>query len=167
MEDEDSQLQEEDQVGETEATANLAALRTKRKTLRQQISNTGRRIETVISSRGSRGALLGLISHFENLLLRALLLQTELSSLDQEEEAERQDNLHLTYVTKVGETTEAAKAYLRSREGEAPSEIEQIINLPNDPAATPSEIRRRDQEHLEAVAAAQKRCDDAREQMDQ
>jgi hypothetical protein len=94
-------------------------------------------------------------------------LQTELSSLDQEEEAERQDNLHLTYVTKVGETTEAAKAYLRSREGEAPSEIEQIINLPTGPGATPSEIVRREQEHLEAVAAAQKRCDDARVQIDQ
>jgi hypothetical protein len=167
MADEDPQLQEEDQVDETEATANLAALGTKRKTLRQQISNTGRRIETVISSRGSRGALLGLISHFENLLLRASLLQTELSPLDQEEEAERQDNLDLTYVTKVGETTEAAKAYLRSREGEATSEIEQIITLPTGPAATPSEIRRREQEHLEALAAAQKRCDDAREQIDQ
>ena len=69
----------------------------------------------------------------------------------------RQDNLHLTYVTKVGETTEAAKAYLRSREGEAPSEIEHFINLPTGATATPSEIGRREQEHLEALAAAQKR----------
>ena len=41
------------------------------------------------------------------------------------------------------------------------------MNLPTGLAATPSEIGRREQEHLEALAAAQKRCDDAREQIDQ
>ncbi len=99
----------------TQTLAWVKEARVKRRTLRQQLTTTGRRIETLVQSRGSRGALLGLLRHFEDLLLRASHLQTELSPVEENEEAERQDNLHLTYVTRVGETTELAKVYLASR----------------------------------------------------
>ncbi|EFX65588.1 hypothetical protein DAPPUDRAFT_117135 [Daphnia pulex] len=112
--------------------------------------------ETLVQSRGSRGAILGLIRHFDELLLRASHLQTELTSVEDDEEAERQDNLHLTYVTRVGETTEYARSYLASREGEAASVVGLGANVPAAPAVSPSEIRRREQARLEEIANAQR-----------
>ncbi len=81
---------------------------------------------------------MGLIRHFDELLLRASHLQTELTSVEDDEEAERQDNLHLTYVTRVGETTEYARSYLASREGEAASVVGLGGNVPAAPAVSPS-----------------------------
>ncbi|XP_057380669.1 uncharacterized protein LOC130703066 [Daphnia carinata] len=86
-----------------------------------------------------------------------------LSALEDDEEAERQDNLHLTHVTRAGEITEAAKAYLTSREGEAASGIDFVDNVPVAPTVPPSEIQRREQARLEELTIAQRRCDEARE----
>ncbi|KAI9552584.1 hypothetical protein GHT06_020446 [Daphnia sinensis] len=162
-------LEEEDAASttnQTEARAKEAKL--KRRTLRQQITTTGKRIETLIYSRGSRGAILGLLRQCDELLLRGSLLQTEhLSALEDDEVAERQDNLHLTYVSRAREITEAAKVYLTSREGEAASGIEIVDNLPVAPTVPPPEIQRREQARLEELTIAQRRCDEARERANQ
>lgn len=166
--EEDMGLEEEEAASTTNRTeARAKEAKLKRRTLRQQITTTGRRIEALIYTRGSRGAILGLLRHCDDLLLRASLLQTELSALENDEEAERQDNLHLTYVTRVGETTEAAKVYLASREGEAASVIDFGGNVPAAPSVPPPEIQRREQAHREELAVAQQRCDEARERANQ
>ncbi|KZS09138.1 Uncharacterized protein APZ42_026708 [Daphnia magna] len=78
----------------------LAAMKTKRTTLRRQIMVTSRKKDSLTSSRGSQGAIQGLLLHLNDLLLRTLQLQTEITSIEaEEEEAERQDATHLTYIT--------------------------------------------------------------------
>ncbi len=48
----------------------LANMKAKRKTLRHQITATNRQVETLTNSRGSRGAIQGLLLHLNDLLLR-------------------------------------------------------------------------------------------------
>lgn len=48
----------------------LANMKAKRKTLRRQITATNRQVETLTNSRGSRGAIQGLLLHLNDLLLR-------------------------------------------------------------------------------------------------
>lgn len=95
--EEDMGLEEEEAASTTNRTEERAKeARLKRKTLRRQITTTGRRIEALINTKGSTGALLGLLRDFDEILLRASHLQMELSALENDEEAERQENLHLT-----------------------------------------------------------------------
>jgi hypothetical protein len=149
----------------------LAAMKTKRTTLRQQITVTSRQIESLTSSRGSRGAIQGLLVHLDDLLLRTSQLQTEISSGEtEEEEAERQDATHLAYITRSGELAAAAQDYLRSREEEAASIVGPNIILGQDPpraSASPSEIIRREQVQQEEIIAARLRMERAREQANQ
>ena len=61
------------------------------------------------------------------------MLQTEIKAKElDDDEAERQEGIHLIYVTKCDDAIAAAQSYLTSREGEATS----VLNLrhkPNDP----------------------------------
>ena len=87
-----------------------------RKTLRRQITLTSNQIDTLTNTRGSRGAIQGLIPYLKDILLRTSRLQTEITTLEvDEEEAERQYIKHLTYITRAGESTAAAQDYLMSR----------------------------------------------------
>ena len=63
------------------------------------------------------------MDHYEGLMYDATQLQTAINQQETEEEAERQDNIHLDYVTLFGEAKLAARNYLASREGEAPSVV--------------------------------------------
>ncbi|KZS04619.1 Uncharacterized protein APZ42_032401, partial [Daphnia magna] len=115
-----------DAIAAVEATAgpisaDLTTMRGRRTTLRRQMTTAGRQIENLTTSRGSRTLLQGLLHHCDGLVLKASILQTELSALEDEEECERQENTHLTYVTTAGVISEAANQYLDSREGEEAS----------------------------------------------
>ncbi len=99
------------------------------------------------------------------------MLQTEIKAKElDDDEAERQEGIHLTYVTKCDDAIAAAQNYLTSREGEDASVLN-LRNEPNDPPepnpflplTLPSEIARREQTHEEEVVAAQKRSDEIRE----
>lgn len=119
-----------DAIAAVEATAgpisaDLTTMRGRRTTLRRQMTTAGRQIENLTTSRGSRTLLQGLLHHCDGLVLKASILQTELSALEDEEECERQENTHLTYVTTAGVISEAANQYLDSREGEEASVMEQ------------------------------------------
>ena len=112
-----------------------------------------------------------LIVHLDDLILKTSMLQTEIKAKElDDDEAERQEGVHLTYVTKCDDAIAAAQSYLTSREGDDAS----VLNLrhePNDPPEpnpflpliSPSEIARREQAHEEEVVAAQKKCDEIRE----
>ena len=99
------------------------------------------------------------------------MLQTEIKAKElDDDEAERQEGIHLTYVTKCDDAIAAAQNYLTSREGEDASVLN-LRNEPNDPPEPnpflplilPSEIARREQTHEEEVVAAKKRSDEIRE----
>ena len=153
--------EEVDYVGE------LVAMKKTRKALRRQITLTSNQIDTLTNTRGSRGAIQGLIIYLKDLLLRASRLQTEIAALDDdEEESERQDSKHLTYITSAGETTAAAQDYLKSREGEAASVVGEGL-IPDPPTASPSEILRQEQARQDEITAARLRAERAKEQVDQ
>ncbi|KZS10472.1 Uncharacterized protein APZ42_025068 [Daphnia magna] len=120
--------------------------KTKRTNLRREITVTSRQIESLTSSRGSRGDIQGFPLHLNDLLLRTSQLQTEISSIEaEEEEAERQDATHLTYITRAGELSPTAQDYLKNREEEAASIVElNVVPVqdPQVPPASPSEILR-------------------------
>ncbi len=153
--------EEIDYVGE------LADMKRTRKTPRGQITLTSNQIDTLTNTRGSRGAIQGLIIYLKDLLLRASRLQTEIAAMEvDEEEAERQDTKHLTYITSAGESTTAAQDYLRSSEGEAASVVGEGL-IPEPPnTASPSEILRREQARQDEITVARLRAEIAKEQVD-
>nr|CAH0099245.1 unnamed protein product [Daphnia galeata] len=82
----------------------------------EEITLISDQIDTLTNTRGSRGAIQGLIPYLKDILLRTSRLQTEITTLEvDEEEAERQDTKHLTYITRAGESMAAAQDYLMSR----------------------------------------------------
>ncbi|EFX64967.1 hypothetical protein DAPPUDRAFT_333646 [Daphnia pulex] len=146
----------------------LANMKAKRKTLRRQITVSNTQVETLTNSRGSRGAIQGLLLHLNDLILRASQLQTDISTMeDDEEEAERQDANHLGYVTRVGELSANAQNYIRSRDGDAASIVGPNVVPDRDPPlppVSPSEILRREQARQDEIAATRLRAERAREQ---
>lgn len=105
--------------------------------------------------------------HVENLLLQGTLLHSEILSIeDDDEEAERQDSSHLTYITRSSELATAAQVYLSNREEDAESAVDQnIIPIPVPPV-DPSEVQRREHARQEEVANALLRAEQARERAD-
>ena len=90
-------------------------MKSRRKTLRRQITMANKQIESVISVRGSREAVRGLLCHVEGLLLQCTRLQSETLEIEEDdEEAERQDYTHLSYITRSSKLATAAQVYLRS-----------------------------------------------------
>ncbi|EFX75868.1 hypothetical protein DAPPUDRAFT_249870 [Daphnia pulex] len=157
--------------------AAFIALKKKRTALRQQVTRATTSLTAIVNSSGSRRNAKALIVHLDDLILRTSVLQTEITAVEEDEdEAERQDGTHLTYVDKCDGAIAAARAYLTSREGEAAS----VVNLhdglpvPNPPPLpiTPSEAGRRnqaqqeatqrEQAHKEEVAAAERKCEEIR-----
>ena len=97
--------------------------------------------------------------------MKTSILQTGFASApEDEEEAYKQDELHLNYIAKGEDVITSARDYLSGREGEA----ESIVN-PNEerqgaihPRTSPSEFARREQAQQERVTAAQQRLEEAR-----
>jgi len=58
-----------DEGGDEDYAAELAATKTKRTTLRRQITVTSRQIESLNSSRGTRGAIQSLLLYLNDFLL--------------------------------------------------------------------------------------------------
>ncbi|XP_046632671.1 uncharacterized protein LOC124312218 [Daphnia pulicaria] len=170
-----SQVLEEEAIDE--AILRLAALKSRRSTLRRQITMTNRQIKSLISVRGSRRALRGCLRHVEELLLESTRLHSEILSIeDNDAEAERQDSNHLGYITRSSDLAIAAQVYLNSRDGDAESVIGQNI-IPNPapvipapvipaPVIDPVEAQRRERARQEEVANALMRAEQARERMD-
>ena len=71
----------------------------------------------------------------------------------------------MTYITSAGESTTAAQDYLKSREEEAASVVGERL-IPEPPAASPSEILRREQARQDEITAARLRAERAKEQVD-
>ena len=147
------------------------AMKKKMTTLRKQITRATNSLTTIVNSSGSRRSAKALVVHLDDLILKTSILQTEIAAIEEDEhEAERQESLHLTYVSKCDDIIAAAQSYLASREGEAAS----VINLRNEPIGPPepnpflpirppSGVDRREQAHEEEVAAAQRKCEEISE----
>lgn len=129
---------------------------TRRPTLRRQITTALNKINAIITSGGPRGGLAALLRHVEELVNQATSLQTELSALETEEESERQDNIHLGYIERFGQISEASKAYYASRGAEA-SVVEEQIFEDEEEDISASKVGRRQA----ALAEAQARADEA------
>ncbi|KAI9552555.1 hypothetical protein GHT06_020409 [Daphnia sinensis] len=126
-----------------------------------------KQIESLINVRGSREAVRELLRHVENLLLQGTRLHSEILSIeDDDEEAERQDSSHLTYITRSSELATAAQIYLSSREEDAESAVGQnIIPIPVPPVDL-LEVQRREHARQEEVANSLLRAEQARERAD-
>jgi hypothetical protein len=109
------------------------AMKKKMTTLRKQITRATNSLTTIVNSSGSRRSAKALVVHLDDLILKTSILQTEIAAMEDEHEAERQESLHLTYVSKCDDIIAAAQSYLASREGEAGS----VINLRNEPIDPP------------------------------
>jgi hypothetical protein len=72
--------------------------RKKRRTLRSQITNISRQINELIRKAGSRGAIAGLVQHLKDLLKQATFIHTALLIVEDPDENEKQDEVHLRYV---------------------------------------------------------------------
>ena len=78
-----------------ETVTAMQTLTSRRTALRRQMTNAKKKIIAQIASQSPRGALSGLMAHYDNLIYEASQLQTAISDQETEEEAERQDNIHL------------------------------------------------------------------------
>jgi hypothetical protein len=148
--------------------ATFNAMKKNMTTLRKQITRATNSLTTIVNSSDSRRSAKALVVHLDDLILKTSILQTEIAAMEENEhEAERQESLHLTYVSKCDDIIAAAQSYLASREGEA----ESVINLRNEPIDPPepnpflpirslSGVARREQAHEEEVAAAQRKCEE-------
>ena len=128
----------------------------KRTKLRRQITTALNRMDAIITSRGPRSGLSALLRHVGELANQAYQLQTELSALETEEESERQDNIHLGYIERFGQVSDASKAYYASRGDEASVVEEQLLEEEEEDISA-SEVGRRQA----ALADAQARADEA------
>jgi hypothetical protein len=143
--------------GEPETPAeDFRCLVAERPKLRRQITAAINKITAIITSGGPRGGLTALLQHVKILVNQASTLQSELSALETEEECERQDNIHLGYIERFGQVSEASKAYYASRRDEAAVVGEQIVEDEEEDLSA-SEVGRRQA----ALAEAQARADEA------
>jgi hypothetical protein len=112
-----------------------------------------------------------LIVYLDELILKTSMLQTEIKAKEEDDgEADRQEGIHLTYVTKCDDVIAAAQIYLACRKGQAESMI-YLRNEPNDPPeqnpflpiTSPSDNNRLEHAHKKVVVAAQNTCEEIRE----
>lgn len=143
----------------------LALWKRKRTQIRKQITTTRNEIDSIVVSRGSRGATKGLVVHLQQLHREACHLHTEIMSYEDDDvtENDKQNAIHLRYIQHSGETYDRVEKYLDSRLSDPVSE-----NGPPGPEVpTAVEARRvaEDQvraQRAEEYAAAQKRVDETR-----
>ncbi|KZR97750.1 Uncharacterized protein APZ42_007208, partial [Daphnia magna] len=98
-----------------------ATWKKQRSALRQQITKTMRYLGNLVTDRGSRGSTSSLMKHLETLLAAATKIHTNLSTVEDQAENDRQDEFHLKYVELAGDALERGQQYLNSRVGEPPS----------------------------------------------
>ncbi|KAK4021774.1 hypothetical protein OUZ56_003683 [Daphnia magna] len=97
-----------------------------RKVTCTQVITTCCPINLLITSHGSRGAIIGLINHLRRLSSTATRLHTQLLNAEADQmENDRQAAIHLRYVQQIGEVRESARENLESRANEPPSENRQ------------------------------------------
>ncbi|EFX70958.1 hypothetical protein DAPPUDRAFT_327683 [Daphnia pulex] len=130
-----------------------------RSAVRQQITKTIRYLGNLVNERGSRGSISSLMKHLENLLATAAKIHTNLSTVEDQAENDRQDEFHLKYVELAGDALERGQQYLNSRLGEPPS----VIAGKKAPSISPSEQNRQEEERQ----LAQQRADAAILQADE
>ncbi len=104
-------------AGEIELT------RKRRKTVRSQITSTIRQIRTNIDRCGSRGGIAGLVKHLQTLATTSTLFHTDLLTVEDSSENDKQEEKHLMYVQQIREAIAEADEHLKSRADEAPSEV--------------------------------------------
>lgn len=107
--------------------------------VRSQITLTIRQIRANIDQSGSRGGIAVLVKHLRNLPTRTTLLHTDLLTVEEASEYDRQEERHLTYVEQIGEAIAEAEEHLKSRAEEAPSEVNGGINQDSRRAVRASE----------------------------
>ncbi|EFX81200.1 hypothetical protein DAPPUDRAFT_102738 [Daphnia pulex] len=129
--------------------------RKKRRSIRSQLTSTSRALTEDIKKAGSRGAMIGLVQHLQDLLKQAATIHTELLIAEELEENEKQEEIHLRYVQEAGEIIAKVDQHLDSRKNEAPSVIQ------------PRCGGRRQAKREEELQAAQQRADDARSQAEE
>ncbi|EFX73901.1 hypothetical protein DAPPUDRAFT_324903 [Daphnia pulex] len=130
-----------------------------RSAVRQQITKTIRYLGNLVNERGSRGSISSLMKHLEKLLATAAKIHTNLSTVEDQAENDRQDEFHLKYVELAGDALERGQQYLNSRLGEPPS----VIAGKKAPSISPSEQNRQEEERQ----LAQQRADAAILQADE
>jgi hypothetical protein len=129
--------------------------RKKRRSIRSQLTSTSRALTEHIKKAGSRGAMIGLVQHLQDLLKQAATIHTELLIAEELEENEKQEEIHLRYVQEAGEIIAKVGQHLDSRKDEAPSVIQLRGGV------------RRQAKREEELQAAQQRADDARSQAEE
>ncbi|KAI9549865.1 hypothetical protein GHT06_007571 [Daphnia sinensis] len=152
-----SQEEEEGQKA-TQSAGDVDLTRRRRTTIRSQITSTIRQIRANIDQSGSRGGIAGLVKHLQDLATRSTLLHTDLLTVEDASENDRQEEKHLMYVQQIGEAIAEADEHLRSRASEAPSEVTGGINQDSRRAARASE---------EEIRAAKQLIEQTRTQAEQ
>lgn len=99
-----------------------ATWKKQRSALRQQITKTMRHLGNLVTDGGSRGSTSSMMKHLETLLATTAKIHTNLSTVEDQVENDRQDELHLKYIELAGDALERGQQYLNSRLGEPPSE---------------------------------------------
>jgi hypothetical protein len=95
----------------------------KRTAVHFQITSTIRQIRANIDQCGSRGSIAGLVKHLKSLAKTSTLLHTDLLTVEDASENDRQDEKHLMYVQQIGEAIAEADEHLKSKADVAPSEV--------------------------------------------
>ncbi|XP_045023365.1 uncharacterized protein LOC123467557 [Daphnia magna] len=93
----------------------------KRTSARMKITAACNATEKAIQEKGSKGAIQGLLKRLDQLLADADELNNNFDGLLEDTEAERQEGIHLSYVERIGTTTDKATQYFATLSDEATS----------------------------------------------
>ena len=123
-----SSQEEEESRKVNQSAGNVELTKRRRISVRSQITSTIRQIRSNIDQCGSRGGITGLVKHLQDLATTSTLLHTHLLTVEDASENDRQEEKHQSYVQQIGEAVAEADKHLKSRAGEAPSEVNNSIH---------------------------------------
>lgn len=112
-----------------------------RRVVRQQLTANAQRINSLIHIRGLRGTISGLLQNLDGILSRASQLHTNLMSVEDQTENDRQFGMHLRYIQQAGEVVERANEHSATRFGEPPSEFAVAVSHPVQAGVIPDGAR--------------------------
>jgi hypothetical protein len=113
----------------------------KRTSARMKITATCNATEKAIQEKKSKGAIQSLLKRLDQLLADADELNTHFDGLLEDAKAERQEGIHLSYVERIGTTTDNATQYFATLSDEATS-VHTARSSIGVPSVTSSETAR-------------------------
>ena len=141
-------------------------LEKKRTRCRKHITTICKEIEAVIHRKGSRTSVAELLERAKKTLQTADTINQKLEDYLDDDEAQVQEERHLTYVTKIGDIQESVEAYLEERKDDAPSVIGSLRGANPQQAANNHELGGQSHHDTLSTLSSESAIDNSRRRLD-